>query len=498
MKRSTRYYIITLSLAIIIGVLYFLLNTSKPIDHSLKFRPYRKATCFIDINKKPADAQATTEFSLNKFIYQNLFKVNNGLEITTDLVDEWSVNRQDKIYDFSFKTKKYFSDGTQVNIKDIYYCLKYLFFKSQSSSFYENIRSIKIKNSETISVTVKDMTIPLLPLLASPRSGIWKKVDNVISYIGSGAYQIQSEVIEPKKKLILTKNKFYAGSANYILSEIEFYEMKESEAKEKLTSGAIDDVIDITFSEPLPENSRYKYLTGIATKTWLVAFNTTALGLNSIAKRKCLVNSFDSNSFAKKYLPQHEVANGYLPPSAPGFGIQIKKFDKTICVKNLIDSLELVIPNEIEKSKEMCDFFRNEWSHIIKSFQCKTINFKDIVKQITTSRHQAALLAMTLGLSSVENILSYFRNHSKFKLAVAVSENLKATLFKLQSTKDNEEKAILFKKANQLIYDESLTLNLTYPKNLFYINSCVQGLNLTVSSADAVNYESVELAANCK
>lgn len=116
------------------------------------------------------------------------------------LAEDWTVLDNGKIYEFTIREKVKWQDGTPLTAADVKFSLEYASEHPMTWSYiYKKIKSVEIKEENTVRVTVSEPGAPMLYNIGRTRilpEHIWKDVDRPKEFvspeavIGSGPYRL--------------------------------------------------------------------------------------------------------------------------------------------------------------------------------------------------------------------------------------------------------------------------------------------------------------------
>jgi len=465
---------------------------------TIENRVYRKATYQVSAEGNPADCLSTAEQTVANLVYRGLFLVRGGLEIENDLVDEWTLDRDSGEYRFSMNLSGSFSDGSPMSLRAVQESLEFLFFSSKNKDSFKHVASVGMIEPRTISVKVRDINSSLIPLLAAPQAKIWRKGGESGRWpIGAGAYKVSGFSRSPYPTLHLVRNEHYRGGRPFRIERFDLLQMAEGEAKQAVIRGQVEDTIDFPVGSPLPDSPDYQSLSGPSAITWLLAFNVRHQSLSSRSFRKCLEQYFDRNSFIKAFLPGHDDAEGYLPSSIVG-SRRMNRGVVSRCGAGSGEPIVVLIPRELENASRMCSFLQETWRPLLRNLKCELVSFEQLLLRIAAKSHHVALMAMSMDFPSVDYLLNVFESSSQLNLSALASSEYDSILRRIRNAANMDEKRQLYHDADRYLYDQAVSVNISYPKTLAYAGRCVVGLAASIAGPAYTDYSRVSWKEGCR
>ncbi len=223
----------------------------------------------------PVLASSDPDRDLVQLTFSGLMKYNQKGEVVKDMVEEYSAQKEQGIYDVTLKKDIFWSDGEPITAEDVVFTVRTIQDPAYKSPERTNWIGVKVEalSDERIRFELENPYFPFeerLVLKIIPKH-IFKNVTaeefalstyNLKQVIGSGPFQVEQIEQDEKGKItevILAPNKEFHGQETY-LDRIHFsYFDTQEEVIQGLSRGAIDSFL---FSDPVQaENSTRKGLT---------------------------------------------------------------------------------------------------------------------------------------------------------------------------------------------------------------------------------------------
>lgn len=255
---------------------------------------------------------------LVELIYSGLFKYNGSGEVVPDIVKEFSVENDGKVYNLTLKENVKFHDGKPLTADDVIFTIKTVQnpdFKSPIQAKWLDVKVEKISQYQII-FTLKNAYPAFLETLCLKilPDHIWSEISSenfpLSSYnfkpIGSGPFKLQN-IIQNKAGEITSANliKFndYYDQKPYI-NKINFLFFKEEKDLEQAAENNTIDTFSLfsgtyksiyNFSEYSFIIPRYFALFFNPAKSELLTQNTVRLALNLATDKKEIIEKILSN-----------------------------------------------------------------------------------------------------------------------------------------------------------------------------------------------------------
>ncbi len=455
---------------------------------------YNRASYFIPKKLDPMNSFSTIENSLCELMLEGLFKVNKYLEYEPQIVSKWSLDKTQTKYNFKLRDNILFHNGERLNAKHVKENLDKLFKKnSPVYNRYKRMKEVKLINDFELSVSLDRPYPPFLALLSAPASKIYIRNNSNGFPIGTGPFKF---IDVNEHKLSLIRFSQYYGLMPKI-EKMNYVLVNEKQVQEKLISGIIHDSSLMPYISSFQDRNINKIMVPAAS-TWIVAFNTSRGITKSKVARNCLIDSFNKNDFIKKFIPDHQPATGFLPPSLFNKKIIRNKDESYNCAKSLSGKFKIDIPIELDKHQEICSFFSLSFKTTGVIPECKAVPFNILIENIRKNKSNAYFLAQTLDLPYIEYFLETFQDGSLINLSSYTSETYNKNLDLLRSSSDRILRISYVEKLNSELLEMGVTLNVSYPKQVSFWHQCLEGYSITLPGEAYINYQAVQLKEGCK
>lgn len=473
--------------------LVLLISSSCNVNKNTEIDNYYRATYIIPEKVNPLNSFSTVENSICEITLEGLFSVNNFLEYEPVLVSNWSLDKSGTIYNFEIKKDVKFHNGIGLTSKIVKKSLERLLVKSSPVyNRYKRVKKITVVGKYSFKIELDKAFPPFLALLSAPAAKIYLKNKNAYP-IGTGAFYYSTHDKEEAK---FKRFENYHSKKPQI-KNLHYVKVGEKELRKRIASGEIHDssLLPYVSNIKVENKSIFRKVEVPAASTWIVAFNTSKGVTKSLELRRCLVDSLSKKDFIMKFVPDHSPAEGFLPPTL--YNKKIEQKMRGSCNKKFSHKLVVDIPKELEKSSEICHFFKESFDTTGVTTSCNIVAFDKLVKSIKAKKSDAHFLAQTLDLPYVEYFLETFQDGSLINLSNYSSKSYNENLEKLRQTSDRAQRLRYIERLNNELFENAVTLNISYPKQKSYWHKCLEGYSMPLPGEAYIDYKSIRLVKSC-
>ncbi|MCD4762127.1 peptide ABC transporter substrate-binding protein [bacterium] len=312
---------------------------------------------------------------ISRLIYSSLFKRERNGELMNDLVLDFEVSDDNKVYTFKIRQDVLWHDGTSLTVDDIIFtfnAIKDNQYKSPLKPGFVGV-SIERVDNERISFALSDpyaaflelLTFGILPAdlwsLIQPESASLAELN--LKPVGSGLYKFDSLAKDKQgnvKEYKIAVNENYYGQKPFIELAFRFFPSFE-EAIEALNNNTVDGLsyLPQDFKEnvitPKTLNFHKLYLPQL-TVLFFNSKENPALGDKAV--RQALAHAIDRNQIINEVLDGGAcIVDGPILPNSFVYNNEIKKYDYNILkAKELLDNTDwrevIITEEDIAKAEE--------------------------------------------------------------------------------------------------------------------------------------------------
>jgi oligopeptide transport system substrate-binding protein len=291
-------------------------------------------------------------WSATNAVYSALVDYDTGLTLKPDLAKTWTVSPDQKTYTFHLRPGVTFSDGSPLTSADVVYSLQreiapataspgaYLFndivgateFASGKS---KTVSGLTTPDASTVVIQLQNPEPYFIKILAMPYARVMSpaqvaKYGQSISQhpLGSGPFMLQSWV--PGQKLVLTRNPHYFEPGKPYLNTVEVdLNVNDQTRVLEFERGdlSITDIPAAAYTQLALDPKYNKYMvTNQDATTYFLGMKSNAKPFNNVQVRQALNYAVDKKHLVQLLNGRATVANGFVPPSLPGYDPKAKGY----------------------------------------------------------------------------------------------------------------------------------------------------------------------------
>ena len=178
---------------------------------------------------------------LSQLVYSSLFKYNGQGNLIPDLIEEYSIEEDNLIYNLTLKKDVLWHDGEPLTANDVIFTIKTIQDPEYKSPLKNNWQSVQVEKIDEFSIRIKlnnvyapflhNLTVGILPkhLWAGISATNFPLAQYNLKPIGSGPYQFKefkkNDDGQVKSMEFIRNENYYLGDGPYIKNiSILFYE----------------------------------------------------------------------------------------------------------------------------------------------------------------------------------------------------------------------------------------------------------------------------------
>lgn len=452
-------------------------------------------------------------------LFRGLFRKASDGKISADTAKDYNLSDNGLIYTITLKDdiywKSYTDDFDDDNLKvtayDYEFGLQRVFTRETKSPFTDTLGAIKNSSSvlngqaDISSLGVKaldDLTLQITLSHPDPMfierlcsSGAMPCNREFFNFT-NGAYGLSG-------KTILTNGTFYlytwqAGKgigiskSEYEKNDVNYLRMIVPGEKELLETTAYDRLENETTNGELVKGSQktndYHYKT-FSTTTWMLVFNCGQKPFANEQIRTALSLSAHSSQFLTDDT-QLETAQGIIPPSVTmldqsyrqyvgntmptGDAVNIFRQGMNDAGLKNLSNVTVLVPNNPEYSNIFAEINQKWQKDLSVFFSVNEMPQEDIIKYVEKGNFQIALIPLTQSENDVLSVLSSFSKPDNLSRFSNAEFNL--LLKEIENAPHGEERAMLYKQAEQLLLQCSPIVPLFYESSTYLYSKSIDNI----------------------
>jgi len=257
-------------------------------------------------------------------IYDTLFGTDENSQIQPQMVDKWTVSKDQKVYDFTLRSGLAFHDGAPVTGEDVVASLtRWGKRDALGVALMTFVDKIEATGPNSFRITLKEPCGFVLEALGKPSSNVPfimpKRVaetdpkTQITEYIGSGPYMFVKDEFKPGDKAVYVKNTKYvprkekpsgtAGGKNVYVDKVVWnLALRDYQAQiNALLKGEIDILEQVPFQhyERLTKEKDVQVRRPKVGMQYMCRFNHLHKPFNDVKVRRAVLASFRQEPFLK-------------------------------------------------------------------------------------------------------------------------------------------------------------------------------------------------------
>jgi peptide/nickel transport system substrate-binding protein len=271
---------------------------------------------------------------VNGNIYEGLTAVDKDLKVTPSLAESWSVSPDGKTYTFKMRSGVKFHDGTDMNADDVVSTIRRVQSKDIASPLASRLSAIeaaKAVDSQTVELTLKEPSAPLLSSLATiaivPSEVETNKDILQKTPVGTGPFKFQEW--QPNGFILLAKNDAYWQKGTPKLSGLKFNIVPESATRQVgLTNGQYSLLPNIDAATALQLKGKPSVKLGetLDLAYTLIGMNTSKPPFDNAKVREAVNYAINRQEIVDAALFGAGVPGGPLSPALKSWALDVKEF----------------------------------------------------------------------------------------------------------------------------------------------------------------------------
>ncbi|EMT50775.1 MULTISPECIES: ABC transporter substrate-binding protein [Brevibacillus] len=436
-------------------------------------------------------------FRVTENIYETLVSYEDtNTTVIPGLAESWEISEDGLTYTFKLRQGVKFHDGTDFNAEAVKFNFDRWMDKSnkyhnpEGFPYYNDmfggykgdpdhvIKEIKVVDAHTIQFVLNRTQAPFLANLgmspfaiASPKAIEGGKLGD--EPVGTGPFKFAGW----KRNDIITleKNPDYWNKGYPKLDKVIFKVIPENTARlTALTSGEIDlmDGLNPDDAEAVKENKDLQLLLRPSMNVGYLAFNTEKKPFDNPKVRQAISHAINKPEMVKAfYSGLGEPATNPMPPSLWGYNDQIKdrEYNLDQAKKLLAEAgypngfkvqfMAMPVPRPyIPDGKKMAEAIQQDLKKIGIETEIVTMEWATYLEKTRLGEYEMCLLGWNGDNGDPDNFLYTLLDKNTINgnnIPRYSNEEVHQLLLKAQSTSDQKERETLYKKAQELIFNDA-------------------------------------------
>ena len=434
---------------------------------------------------KSLDPHKFNDFSVlavTEHIFNTLVSVDDNGNIIPELAESWKFESPKTII-FNIRKGIKFHNGEILTARDVVFSLKRMMGEPATFSLVNDIKEVEELDDYTVKVSLHKISAPFLSNLTTPLTAILnekeylKNSDSIsVAPVGTGPFKIREW--GDGEKIILDSNKEYFKGAPSSKGIIFKTIVESSTRVAALEAGEVDIIYGIAPSDyRYIEKNPNLYLMDLASmSTDYIVLNTKKNYLNNKEIRKAIHYAMDKAGIIDAiFLEKGRVASSPVSPAIFGSyqGINGNIFNpleaKTILLKEKIKEDEIFLKiwtSENSLRVQIAQIIQANLENIGIKSQIEIIELGTLLTKTANGEHDIFLTTWITGVTDADTTLTpLFHSKSLGKAgnrSFYSNNKLDRILDDARETIEKEERIKLYKRAQEVIWDDNSVIPLVY------------------------------------
>src|SRR5690625_4164522 len=450
------------------------------------------------VSLDPIDMTDGESLRVTNNIYETLFVYDEDLELQPGLAEDYEVAEDGKTWTLNLKEGIKFHDGTDFNADAVvfnferwmdlvhpnhngdfaYYPFLFGGFKGEDSHLIEYVEAIdestlEFKLTDEVGGFITYLTVPFFGI-ASPTAIEEYGDDFYENPVGTGPFKYKSWA--RNDEIILEKNEDYHEEGKPKLDQLIIKTIPDNSARlTSLLAGDIDMMDGLNPDESVTVDSTdgYEFIPRPSFNFSYMAFNMEKEPFDDVKVRKAIDMAINKDVIVDSFFNGlAEVSTNAVPPSLWGFNDEIKPVEFDVdAAKELLaeagyeDGFETTLftmdnPREyLPEPMKIAEAIQANLSEIGITTEIVTYEWATYLEKASQGEHEMGLFGWTGVLADPDDFL--FPNFSSIEAEKPASnyafyrnEDFTQLLLDAKTTLDENERAEMYKEAQQIQFDD--------------------------------------------
>lgn len=443
-------------------------------------------------NLDPYQSAATDTGSMMDNVFDGLFDTNEAGELEPRLATDSKVSDDGLTYTFKLRENVIFHNDTPFTAKDVVYSydrLAGLTSGEPLSSKFSVIASVEALSDYEVQVVLKEVDSSFLArnIVAIFPEGYEEQSTKPI---GAGPFKFKQ--YDAGQQLILEKNEqYYLADHIPTVDEVQFKIMPDSEAALlALQAGDIDVIPGISELGVQQLGDTIDVLSGPQNMVQLMAMNNSFEPFQNVKVRQAMNHAIDKDSIIQTVAEGKGTKLGSNFSPAMDFFFQegledYYQYDVEKAKQLLVEagypegfSFTLTVPSEYQFHVDTAQMIINQLAAIGVTASIESIEFSTWLEKVyTNAEYEATVISFTGKLDPFEVVgrfvSDYPKNFVKFN-----HPELDEAIAAAQLTTNEEERAIHYKKAQQVLTEQAASVFIMDPDRTIGMRKGISGFKM--------------------
>jgi peptide/nickel transport system substrate-binding protein len=471
------------------------------------------------ISLDPINVTDGESIRVTQNMFETLFQYDVNLELQPKLAESYRVSDDGLTWTLSLKQGVKFQDGTDFNADAVvfnferwmdpenpyhtggdftYYPFLYGGFKGDPNHKIEYVKAV---DENTVEIKLTEKIAPFISYLAIPMFGI-SSPDAIKKYgedygehpVGTGPFKFDSWA--KNDKITISKNEDYYGDKPYI-DGIIFRVIPDNSARlTALQTGEVDlvDGMNPEDAGKLEGNQNFKIIDRPSFNFGIMAMNTEIAPFDNVKVRQAINMAINKQEIVDAFYSGYaEVAKNPLPPTLWGYNDDIEDYEydpkeakKLLAEAGYPDGFDTEIYTMsnarpyMPQPIKVAEAIQSDLKEIGINAKIQTFEWATYLEKASNGEHQLALFGWTGVMADPDNFLTPNLSAANAEkpannYAFWKNEEFTSLLDQARVTFDQDERANLYKHAQEIFHEEAPWVPLAHTTPPIAMASYVEG-----------------------
>lgn len=455
---------------------------------------YRKPIPSLPVTFNPKHYSDAYSVLVSTQIYDRLFEVDEFQNIKPSLAEKWETTEGGRVWTIHLRKDVLFHNGKPLTASDVEFSLYKLlepdsiknpelaiiagaenFTKKRSKA----ISGIKVLDPNTIQIELTTPFPPFLAILTSPNTEIIPKNYNGESELeffhnplGTGPFRLES--VTPGQSIVVAANdQYFKGRPP--LDKIVFEHATREAAINGFNRGYYHD-LEWYFGMDLNRlTTTYMMIKTPLPEVNILGLNCQRPPLNNIHIRKAVAYAIDRKKLMEECFPGRKPAGGYIPPGLGGYSPELipptvdlerartEIKESGLSTADIVKPITILRPDNHPCADRFESLFVEGFKKVGMRVAVKHLPIGDLYKQYYAPRN-FDIFNIYLSADHPEAlfILNLFRSDHPDNRTGFKSRAFDDILLKASRSEDRYERLNLYRKAQEILMQETPVIPLFY------------------------------------
>ena len=466
------------------------------------------------VNLDPAQVTDVNSTRVGRRIAETLVSfAEESTQIVPWLAESWTISADGLQYTFKLRKGVRFHDGTPFDAEAVKLSIerqinpdhpanklgKYPF----ANYFFGNVKAVEVLAEDRVAFLLKEPRASFLAVLCAPAASIVSPAavrkhgaDYALTPVGTGPFRFASW--DRGQRVVLERNPGY-WRGPVPLERVVFRPVAEDQARlTELLTGAIDLIVGVPpdFVAQLEANPKFTVLKQVGAHVWYLGINNQKKPLDDKRVRQALNYAVNKEAIVRDVLKgTGSISLGPVLPGTWGAEPSLKPYphDPERARKLLAEAghpngftTTLWVPESgsgMQSPVAMATVIQSNLKAVGVTAQMQTIEWGAFIAKLRSREQELFALSWMAGSEDPDMVMYPLFHSSQWtpngpNRAMYKNERFDDLLTRARQTTDQAKRAVLYREAQQILYDEAPWIFIDHEVQIAALSKRVQGFKL--------------------